>query len=62
MKGLMDLPWFMERVGIVAIADYFRSKRGVTADTDLRKAEMDQVGKDLKSELKQMVLLLFPDY
>ncbi|KAF5111888.1 hypothetical protein DV113_003619 [Geotrichum candidum] len=59
MKGLMDLPWFMERVGIVAIADYFRS-RGVTADTDLLKAEMDQVGKDLKSELKSKWSALFP--
>lgn len=59
MKGLMDLPWFMERVGIVRIAEYFRS-RGVTAETDLLKAEMDDVGKELKTELKTKWSALFP--
>lgn len=59
MKGLMDLPWFMERVGIVKIAEYFRS-RGVTADTDLLKAELDDVGRELKSELKAKWSALFP--
>lgn len=59
MKGLMDLPWFMERVGIVRIAEYFRS-RGVTAETDLLKAELDDVGKELKTELKKKWSALFP--
>lgn len=59
MKGLMDLPWFMERVGIVKIAEYFRS-RGVTAETDLLKAELDDVGKNLKTELKSKWSALFP--
>lgn len=59
VKGLMDLPWFMERVGIVKIADYFRS-RGVTANTDLLETPMDDVGKELKSELKNKWSALFP--
>lgn len=33
-KGLMDLHWFMERIGIVEIASYFQS-RGITATTNL---------------------------
>lgn len=59
MKGLMELPWFMERVGIVKIAEYFRS-RGVTADTDLLKAEMDDAGRALKVDLKKTWAALFP--
>lgn len=59
MKGLMDLPWFMERVGIVKIAEYFRS-RGVTSTTDLFATSMDEEGKNLKTELKSKWSALFP--
>ncbi len=59
MKGLMRLPWFMERLGIVRIAEYFR-KRGITAETDLLNSMMDQEGKNLKAELKSKWSALFP--
>lgn len=59
IKGLMDLPWFMERIGIVKIAEYFRS-RGVTANTDLLSAPMDDEGRRLKTELKKTWAALFP--
>ncbi|ANB12222.1 Msn5p [Sugiyamaella lignohabitans] len=59
IKGLMDLQWFMERVGIVKIAEYFRS-RGVNANTDLLSTEMDEAGKKLKAELKDKWSALFP--
>lgn len=59
VKGLMDLPWFMERVGIVKIAEYFRS-RGVSSSTDLLETEMDDQGKALKAELKSKWSALFP--
>lgn len=59
VKGLMDLPWFMERVGIVRIAEYFRS-RGVTSSTNLLATEMDDQGKALKAELKSKWSALFP--
>lgn len=59
VKGLMDLPWFMERVGIVKIAEYFRS-RGVTVSTNLLNTNMDDQGKALKAELKSKWSALFP--
>lgn len=59
VKGLMDLPWFMERIGIVKIAEYFKS-RGVTAQTDLFSTDMDDAGRELKAELKDKWSKLFP--
>lgn len=59
IKGLTDLHWFMERLGIVKIAEYFRS-RGITADTDLFTAEMDDQGRQLKKELKDQWYSVFP--
>lgn len=59
MKGLMDLQWFMERVGIVKIAEYFRS-RGVTPQTDLLETNMDEQGRQLKAELKTTWSEVFP--
>lgn len=59
IKGLTDLHWFMERVGIVRIAEYFRS-RNVTSTTDLLATEMDEQGKALKAELKAKWSALFP--
>ncbi|CDR39494.1 CYFA0S03e03994g1_1 [Cyberlindnera fabianii] len=59
VKGLSDLPWFMERLGIVKIAEYFES-RGITADTDLLNTPMDEQGLRLKTELKDRWSALFP--
>lgn len=59
MKGLSDLHWFMERLGIVKIAEYFKS-RGITTNTDLLKAEMDDNGRQLKKELKDQWASVFP--
>lgn len=58
-KGLADLHWFMERLGIVKIAEYFDS-RGITPDTDLLSAPMDERGRQLKSELKERWASVFP--
>lgn len=58
-KGLMDLHWFMERMGIVEIASYFRS-RGITATTNLLEAQMDEEGKLLKTRLKDHWSSIFP--
>ncbi|KAJ9105708.1 hypothetical protein QFC19_003483 [Naganishia cerealis] len=58
-KGLTDLHWFMERMGIVEIASYFQ-KRGITAHTNLLEAEMDEDGKMLKNKLKDHWLSIFP--
>ncbi|KAG7191476.1 uncharacterized protein KQ657_003071 [Scheffersomyces spartinae] len=58
-KGLLDLHWFMERIGIVEIAKYFQ-KRGITAETDLLRAEMDDEGRDLKNKLKDHWSSIFP--
>ncbi|KAH3661734.1 hypothetical protein OGAPHI_005912 [Ogataea philodendri] len=58
-KGLLELHWFMERLGIVRIADYFQS-RGITASTDLLQAEMDERGRELKIELKDHWSSVFP--
>lgn len=59
MKGLADLHWFMERLGIVKIAEYFRL-RGITASTDLLSAPIDEAGMTLKTDLKKHWLLVFP--
>lgn len=58
-KGLMDLHWFMERMGIVEIASYFNS-RGITATTNLLQANMDEEGKLLKTKLKDHWSSIFP--
>ncbi|KAL7667128.1 Exportin-5 C-terminal domain-containing protein [[Candida] zeylanoides] len=58
-KGLLDLHWFMERMGIVEIASYFNS-RGITATTDLLEATMDDEGKLLKTRLKDHWSSIFP--
>ena len=58
-KGLMDLHWFMERIGIVEIASYFQ-KRGITASTNLLEAKMDDDGKQLKEKLKDHWSSIFP--
>ncbi|KAK7208305.1 armadillo-type protein [Myxozyma melibiosi] len=59
MKGLSQLEWFMERVGIVEIANYFRS-RGVDASTDLLATSMDEAGRQLKMSLRNQWAALFP--
>ena len=57
--GLSDLPWFMERLGIVKIADYFQ-KRGIDENSDLLTIAIDEEGKQLKSELTKHWQSLFP--
>lgn len=58
-KGLMNLHWFMERIGIVEIAQYFQ-KRNITVDSNLLDAEMDEEGRQLKSRLKDRWSSIFP--
>ncbi|CUM62958.1 uncharacterized protein PRCAT00000518001 [Priceomyces carsonii] len=58
-KGLMDLHWFMERMGIVEIAGYFQ-RRGITANTNLLEAKMDDEGRGLKNRLKDRWSSIFP--
>ena len=58
-KGLLDLHWFMERMGIVEIAAYFQ-RRGITANTNLLEAKMDDEGKELKTKLKDHWSSIFP--
>ena len=57
--GLSDLPWFMERLGIVQIAEYFQ-KRGIKPDSDLLAIPIDEEGKKLKNELSKRWQSLFP--
>lgn len=59
IKGLNDLHWFMERLGIVKIAEYFR-KRNITADTNLLETQMDEEGRQLKLQLKNHWAEVFP--
>lgn len=59
VKGLSDLEWFMERVGIVRIAQYFQS-RGITSETNLLATQMDDEGRKLKSELTRRWQAIFP--
>ncbi|KAG7666023.1 MSN5 [[Candida] subhashii] len=58
-KGLLDLHWFMERIGIVEIASYFQ-KRGITPTTDLLQAKMDEEGRLLKNRLRDHWSSIFP--
>lgn len=58
-KGLMDLHWFMERIGIVEIAQYFQ-KRNITPETNLLEAKMDDEGRSLKTSLKDRWSSIFP--
>lgn len=58
-QGLMDLHWFMERMGIVEIASHFQS-RGITGATNLLEATMDEEGKLLKTRLKDHWSSIFP--
>lgn len=57
--GLSDLPWFMERLGIVQIAEYFQ-KRGINENSDLLAIPIDEEGKRLKVELTKRWQTLFP--
>lgn len=59
MKGLSDLPWFMERLGIVQIADYFKI-RNISPGADLLKTPMDEQGLKLKFDLKERWSTIFP--
>ncbi|ANZ78028.1 BA75_04670T0 [Komagataella pastoris] len=58
-KGLLELPWFMERLGIVKIAEYFQSRR-MTVDTNLLEADMDAAGRALRTDLKKHWESVFP--
>lgn len=57
--GLTDLPWFLERLGIVRIADYFQ-KRSINENSDLLAIEMDDEGRKLKADLTQHWQTIFP--
>lgn len=59
VRGLNDLEWFMERVGIVRIEQYFQ-RRGITESTNLQQTPMDDEGRALKLELKQKWQAIFP--
>lgn len=59
VKGLSDLHWFMEGLGIVQIAEYFKS-RNIEPSSDLLSIPMDQKGMELKSQLKDKWAALFP--
>ncbi|SCW01216.1 LAFE_0D07646g1_1 [Lachancea fermentati] len=57
--GLTDLPWFMERLGIVQIAEYFQ-RREINENSDLLAIQIDDEGKKLKTELSKRWQTLFP--
>ncbi|KAM3162465.1 Importin N-terminal domain-containing protein [Lachancea thermotolerans] len=57
--GLTDLPWFMERLGIVQISEYFQ-KRGISENVDLLSIPIDEEGKQLKTQLSKRWQTLFP--
>ena len=57
--GLTDLPWFMERLGIVQISEYFQ-KRGINENDDLLSVPIDDEGKKLKTQLSKRWQTLFP--
>lgn len=59
IRGLNDLEWFMENVGIVRIEQYFQ-RRGITEATNLQQTPMDDEGRALKLELKQKWQAIFP--
>lgn len=57
--GITNLPWFLERLGIVKIAEYFQ-KRNITEHSDLLLIQIDEEGKKLKAELTKHWQNLFP--
>lgn len=57
--GLSDLHWFMERLGIVRIAEYFQ-KRGIDGNRDLLSIPIDDEGRKLKADLTKRWQTLFP--
>lgn len=57
--GLSELPWFMERLGIVQIAEYFQ-RRGINETSDLLSIPVDDEGKRLKFDLTKRWQVLFP--
>lgn len=57
--GLSDLHWFMERLGIVQIAEYFQ-RRGINENSDLLAIPIDDEGRSLKAELTKRWQTLFP--
>lgn len=57
--GLSDLPWFMERLGIVQIAEYFQ-RRNIDENSDLLSIPIDEEGTKLKMELTKRWQTLFP--
>ncbi|CCH58132.1 hypothetical protein TBLA_0A03320 [Henningerozyma blattae CBS 6284] len=59
VMGLSDLPWFMERLGIVKIAEYF-NRRGIDKNSNLLSIQIDDEGKKLKAELTKHWQALFP--
>lgn len=59
VKGLSDVQWFMERLGIVKIANYFDS-RGIKPNANLLDIAIDAEGLKLKSELKDHWTRIFP--
>ncbi|GMM53249.1 karyopherin [Starmerella bacillaris] len=59
MKGLTNLEWFLERVGVVEIDQYFKY-RGITEHSNLLEIEIDDAGRKLKAELKQKWQQIFP--
>ncbi|XBW35661.1 hypothetical protein QEN19_001233 [Hanseniaspora menglaensis] len=59
VTGLSDLHWFMERLGIKEIGEYF-TKRNVTDNIDLLSINVDEEGKSLKGDLHLKWERLFP--
>ncbi|KAH3899133.1 probable Protein MSN5 [Saccharomycodes ludwigii] len=59
VTGLRDLPWFMERVGIVQIAKYFQ-QRNINENSDLLAINIDEQGRQLKLDLSKRWSCLFP--
>lgn len=59
-QGLLQLPWFMERLGIVKISQYFQSRGIYTPSVDLVSIPMDEQGLALKNELKSHWSSVFP--
>ncbi|AEY96893.1 FAEL094Cp [Eremothecium gossypii FDAG1] len=57
--GLTDLPWFLERLGIVKITEYFQ-KRGIDENSNLLAVQIDEEGKQLKVDLAKHWQTLFP--
>ncbi|CCK68875.1 karyopherin MSN5 KNAG_0B04410 [Huiozyma naganishii CBS 8797] len=57
--GLSDIPWFMERLGVVQIAEYFQ-KRGINENSNLLDIPIDEEGKKLKNDLSKRWQTLFP--